>query len=158
MTFYTKKFLISTLTTSGKTWGIELTKYEHLCNYLCHWHLKALMLKPIQYRRCQIWLRQNNPIKTGMSETRGLLLRLIWLRRFKQLAVIWRRIVSIIAVSRMDLEESHLTHFGLHLIGLAQSYNLYNVNDIQPLIRDNVNDKTALNTWCSDENYKIGLK
>ena len=33
---------------------------------------------------CLIWLRQNDPKETDMSETRGLLLRLIWLRRLNQ--------------------------------------------------------------------------
>ena len=33
---------------------------------------------------CLIWLRQTNSIETDMNETRGLLLRLIWLRRLNQ--------------------------------------------------------------------------
>ena len=36
------------------------------------------------YRGCLIWVRQNVPNETDMSETRGLLLKLIWVRRLKQ--------------------------------------------------------------------------
>ena len=139
LTCYTKKFLTSTLTTSAKTEGIKFDKYQHLCHYLCHWHLKAFMLynrfiinliivKPIQYRRRQIWLRQTNPIKTVMSETRDLLLRLIWLRRFKQLGTSTPRYdwessqsylsqewtsqsrISLISVSIWQVWRSHITY------------------------------------------------
>ena len=34
---------------------------------------------------CLIWLRQTNPIETDMSETRGVLLRLTWVRRLNQI-------------------------------------------------------------------------
>ena len=56
------------------------------------------------YRGCLIWLRQINPIETDMSETRGPLLRLIWLRRLNQ-SMEWYEWDTLVTVD-IDMTET----------------------------------------------------